>query len=570
MTSLNTKQHSPLSTGYLPKKGTYPLEKSYVSAWDDYKELNDAVKDMTTFQGRRASHQYTVENSEGVSNDSFERMQVESSRQGEFDQNDQEIEETERDVGYGAEKSHTGKPDRAYVSNTTTASSVDYKGAHKEVERKRRITISNKIEELRGLVPGLQQTRKPDVVTTLSATVQYVKATSAENEHLKQELNRLKEKMDVLSRQVAQHNEQSLNNEYQDFDQQWSLEDNGVDNMRNDSCCIGNISDNVRGREFHHNQSTNCPVNSALKIDHSFPWTRYIPPGTCDLFQASPEDLQRACQILQLLATVKNTYAFICDIRGHIVWISNSVEDVLGYQAEELLQSDIWSLLHPDDLDAVYPVVQMWHEIGYTSSVHLRRKRKDGSFVELKSCFTNLLSFDGDIEGCVCIEVLLEGTAERWLECLYRMDLNGRLTYCSPSVERITGYKPEELLGQYYYYNVHAEEQELVQKNLQTILDSYSVDKWHHFRFQNHSNQKVADRIVSSNNFVGNNISQTVLSWFRRKKRDGSEIWLVSLMVASVNDRGQPTGFISIEHDITMHAQRWASVLCEVAAVKNE
>ncbi|EME32884.1 PAS domain S-box/diguanylate cyclase (GGDEF) domain-containing protein [Galdieria sulphuraria] len=422
---------------------------------------------------------------------------------------------------------------------TLVATTEDSKNSHREVERKRRMTISSKIEQLRGLLPSLHQTRKVDVVSTLSATVDYVQSTLSENEKLKAEVAKLREEMKQLQEQLKES--RSLKVER-------TLE-TAIAEKDSDSC-IALEQQKLR---------SSCPYRGPLKIDYSFPWTRYIPPTACDLRLASPEDLQRSCQILQLLSTVKNCYSFICDIQGHLVWLSDSVKDVLGYKPEELLGSDVWSLLHPEDLDAVYPIVQTWHEIGFTSSVHLRRRREDGSFVELKSCFTNLLSSSGEVEGCVCIETMLEGSSDRWLEAVYRMDLDGRFIYASPSVELMTGYRVEEMIGSPYTFNVHFDEQDLIRNNLQRIISSFDRQD-----LESQVENKAEEESVASR--LKNKTSQTILTWFRRIAKSGDDIWLVSLTVAAVDKQtGQPNGFLSIEHDITMHVQRWASVLHEMA-----
>lgn len=426
------------------------------------------------------------------------------------------------------------------VTNMVTE---DYKNSHREVERKRRMTISSKIEQLRGLLPSLQQTRKADVVSTLSATVDYMQSTLSENKRLKTQVAKLKEEMRELQEQLK---------ESQSCQQDHSPETALLENKSNSDWFTS------QQRLCH----SDCHYRGPLKIDYSFPWTRYIPPNACDMRLASPEDLQRSCQILQLLSTVKNCYSFICDIHGHLVWLSNSVKDVLGYQPEDLLGSDVWSLLHPEDLDAVYPIVQTWHEIGFTSSVHLRRKRMDGSYVELNSCFTNLLTSNGEVEGCVCIETLLEGSSDRWLEAVYKMDIDGRFTYACPSVERMTGYRVDEIIGKPYTFNVHMDEQQLILNNLHRILSCFHREE----EDMHMSGDRHLENLESVASRLRNKTNQTILTWFRRVSKDGNDIWLVSLTVASLDKQtGQPNGFVSIEHDITMHVQRWASVLSEMA-----
>jgi len=434
-------------------------------------------------------------------------------------------------VHYQNDKQETCREAQQHVDTSTLCVTTENgKSSHREVERKRRMTIASKVEQLRGLLPCFHRTRKADVASTLSATVEYLQSTIEENERLKAQVATLKEEM----RQLQQPQETNAG----DWNPKGDIE----------TCRAAMDQQVVSSSSCHY-------YKGPLKIDYSFPWTRYIPPNACNLTLATREDLQRSCQILQLLSTIKNCYAFICDIQGHLVWLSDSVKDVLGYQPEALLGRDVWSLLHPEDLDAVYPLVQTWHEVGFTSSVHLRRKRADGSYVELKSSFTNLLnSNNGEVEGCVCMETIVEGSSDRWLEAIYKLDLNGKLTYASPSVERMTGYRVDEIIGRQYTFNVHRDEQELIENNLRRMI----------FADTPVNNDVEAPDSISSR--FKNKASQTMLSWFRRIAKSGNDIWLVSLTVASQEtDSSQFAGFISIEHDITMHVERWACVLDKVS-----
>jgi len=51
-------------------------------------------------------------------------------------------------------------------------------------------------------------------------------------------------------------------------------------------------------------------------------------------------------------------------------------------------------------------------------------------------------------------EEKFRGLAERSFDAIYELDLNGSTTYVSPAVERITGYRPEELLGKSFWNHV--------------------------------------------------------------------------------------------------------------------
>jgi two-component system cell cycle sensor histidine kinase/response regulator CckA len=77
--------------------------------------------------------------------------------------------------------------------------------------------------------------------------------------------------------------------------------------------------------------------------------------------------LQRSEDLYRLLA--ENTGDLICmlDLEGNYVYISPSYQEVLGYSPEELLGSNAFSLLHPDDQEAA--------KAGFREALTSKKKR---------------------------------------------------------------------------------------------------------------------------------------------------------------------------------------------------
>ena len=86
--------------------------------------------------------------------------------------------------------------------------------------------------------------------------------------------------------------------------------------------------------------------------------------------------------------------------------------------------------------------------------------------------------------------------AENTLEWIWEVDVNGKYTYSSPVVEKILGYKPEEILEKHFYSFFLPEEQEELKK---TALEAFAQKQpFHGFINRNmHKNGKMVDLSTS-------------------------------------------------------------------------
>ena len=147
-----------------------------------------------------------------------------------------------------------------------------------------------------------------------------------------------------------------------------------------------------------------------------------------------------------------------------IRYLSPSVERIVGYRPEEMLGKDALEFLHPDDADRIASRSNV--AVDNTAKlvpVEVRVRHKDGSWCILEG-IANDLMHDPMINGVVlnyrditdrvqAVNKVKEREEQFRLLIEYSLDgiaiLNSNLTirYLSPSVERIVGYKPEELIG---------------------------------------------------------------------------------------------------------------------------
>ncbi|MGG9961967.1 PAS domain S-box protein [Ferruginibacter sp. SUN106] len=92
----------------------------------------------------------------------------------------------------------------------------------------------------------------------------------------------------------------------------------------------------------------------------------------------------------------------ILNPEGKAIYVSSSVERVLGYTEEEIYQLDMFSLVHPDNIEEVQQTMQIvMANPGLPVAGHLSRlKHKDGTWRWFEDTITNLLD-DADIRGIV-------------------------------------------------------------------------------------------------------------------------------------------------------------------------
>src|SRR5205807_1941884 len=165
----------------------------------------------------------------------------------------------------------------------------------------------------------------------------------------------------------------------------------------------------------------------------------------------------------------------ICDELGQPVYISPSVRGIVGIDAQDLLGSPQNQLHHPDDLPRVVAAFAEAMEAG-RADVDFRVRHRDGSWHWLELTVTNLLH-DPDVEGLVLTgrditrrkraEEALRISEERWRGLLQNssdvitvLGNDGKVLYTSPSVTRLLGYEPEELLTMQVFEIVHPDDLE--------------------------------------------------------------------------------------------------------------
>jgi diguanylate cyclase (GGDEF)-like protein/PAS domain S-box-containing protein len=175
------------------------------------------------------------------------------------------------------------------------------------------------------------------------------------------------------------------------------------------------------------------------------------------------EELAASRAEYRLLAEHASDFVVRTDASGAIDWASPSTTRALGYAPDELIGRRAGDLVHPDDAELPRRANEA---LARGEAVHdrVRMRRKDGSVGWFDFLVRPVLDGDGHVlsrvsswrlvDAEVAAEAALHDSetrfrllAENASDVVYQTDLDGRITWISPSVESVLGWVPEQLLA---------------------------------------------------------------------------------------------------------------------------
>jgi PAS domain S-box-containing protein len=155
---------------------------------------------------------------------------------------------------------------------------------------------------------------------------------------------------------------------------------------------------------------------------------------------------------------------FTLDAAGKIAFVNRAVCEITGYAAGELLGKSPLEFIPSEMHELVETTLRNMLSGDNAHQVELEVLSRDGRHILLEVRGRALYD-GGRIVGTVQIgrdiierkrveeklresEERFRGIAERSFDVVFTTDREGRITYVSPAVEKILGYKPEEVVGQ--------------------------------------------------------------------------------------------------------------------------
>ncbi|NPU84448.1 MAG: PAS domain S-box protein [Syntrophaceae bacterium] len=254
------------------------------------------------------------------------------------------------------------------------------------------------------------------------------------------------------------------------------------------------------------------------------------------------EALRRSEEYFRAITENASDILFITDEWGVIRYVTPSVERIAGYRPDELLGTSTFDLFVPEDLPrAVADFEKALRTKDVAIPNRFRIRHKDGSERIMEGVGKNLLH-NPAIAGFVVnvrdvteqrrVEEALRATEERFRlitenvqDTVWLMDKNLKLTWISPSVERMQGYTAEELLGLPLERQVTPESLQaafgLIEKNL------------------------VPERIANPRDEITASMDLEVY------RKDGSTFWAEAVITMLRDGQGAPVGFLGISRDTT-------------------
>jgi PAS domain S-box-containing protein len=274
--------------------------------------------------------------------------------------------------------------------------------------------------------------------------------------------------------------------------------------------------------------------------------------------------LQRSEEHFRALIERSYDLVQVLDPQGRVIYTGPSVQRLLGYTPEEIAGGAIPDFMHPDDLPAAAELVgRVLANPGTSGSLEYRVRHKDGSWRWLEA-YARTLSPTSAEQGIVANarDITERREAERALreseEYFRRLIENGSdlliisapdgaLTYVSPSVERLLGYAPHELLGNGPGDLLHPEDLPAVEAALAAMIAApgtthrvserirHKDGSWRYFHVVGRtlSPDTAADGLVCSGRDVteqraAEEALQRSEEHFRRLIENGSDLLLIS------------------------------------------
>jgi len=177
----------------------------------------------------------------------------------------------------------------------------------------------------------------------------------------------------------------------------------------------------------------------------------------------------------------------VADENGIMFFASESVYQLTGYTPDEISGKQPFVFIHPDDVEyCKQKHSELLQKPGASMVIQYRRRKKDGSYIWVENTVTNLLhepSVKGtvanfrDITARVEAENALKQNEYRFraliensTDVITVMDTESRVLFASDSIYRVTGYKPEELIGKLSVNFVHPDDLDAIRENMQTVI----------------------------------------------------------------------------------------------------
>jgi PAS domain S-box-containing protein len=175
------------------------------------------------------------------------------------------------------------------------------------------------------------------------------------------------------------------------------------------------------------------------------------------------EKLRSEEQLFRALTEQSSDLIILINRKFKVAYVNPAVAIYLGLKNDDLIGSDIYNYIHPDDLGSVAEIFGKFFSNTHpnTQKTEIRIYNTDGTWHMVEAVGTSLIQ-DNTVQAVIInlhditqrkmSQEMLKKSEEQYRlladhmkDQIWLMDLKLNITYVSPSVERLFGYTPDEI-----------------------------------------------------------------------------------------------------------------------------
>ncbi|WP_281232542.1 PAS domain S-box protein [Flavobacterium gelatinilyticum] len=214
-----------------------------------------------------------------------------------------------------------------------------------------------------------------------------------------------------------------------------------------------------------------------------------------------------------------NSLTIATDKKGEILFCSETITSILGYQPEEVMGLQFWKLTKGDEFsEKIYPVN---HEENKIYTRKLKSKNGEYKYIQWKDKkFSDdlIISIGQDVTEQINVQDQYKNLIQTATDIIFEVDAEGHFTFINEFAYSLLGYAEDEIINKHYSNFIH-------EKYSLSAVDFYE-------NFENNGNKFPI-------------IELPIL------KKNGHELWISQKIIIRKNDLGQTIGFAGIARDIT-------------------
>ncbi|TDW48897.1 PAS domain S-box-containing protein [Flavobacterium sp. 270] len=214
-----------------------------------------------------------------------------------------------------------------------------------------------------------------------------------------------------------------------------------------------------------------------------------------------------------------NSLTIATNQKGEILFCSETITSILGYQPDEVMGHKFWELTK--DKDFLEKVYHIHHEENKLYMRKLKAENGEYKYIQWKDKkFSEdlIISIGQDVTEQIIVQDQYKNLIQTATDIIFEIDADGRFTFVNEFAYAILGYSDNEILHHHYSNFIHED-------YLLNAVDFYE------------------NLAIDENNFPL--IEIPIL------KKNGEELWVSQKLIIRKNDLGQTIGFAGIARDIT-------------------